>query len=100
MCRRVVEARARVLGPEHPDTLASRFYHIRAVGDLGDYALAEKGYADLLAARIRVIGPDHHLTLRTRFNLLMNVALQGRTAEAALGMADLAAYQTRVLVLQ
>ncbi|MEV5893622.1 tetratricopeptide repeat protein [Nonomuraea fuscirosea] len=32
--------RTRVLGPEHPDTLTTRFHWVRAIGEMGHYAEA------------------------------------------------------------
>ena len=59
----------RVLGPDHPDTLASRnnlAYAYQAAGDLGQ---AIPLYEATLTDRERVLGPDHPATLTSRNNL-------------------------------
>jgi hypothetical protein len=53
---RVVKARERVLGPEHPDTLAARADLARWTGRAGDAAAARDQYAALLPVRERVSG--------------------------------------------
>ncbi|WP_234374945.1 tetratricopeptide repeat protein, partial [Streptomyces sp. NRRL WC-3605] len=58
--------RQRVLGPEHPDTLSTRFYLARWRGEAGDAAGAVTALEELLADRQRVLGPEHPDTLSTR----------------------------------
>ena len=73
--------RERVLGPDHPDTLASRdnLAAYQAAGRLGEaIPLHERTLAD----RERVLGPDHPDTLTTRNNLAAAYRAAGRTAEA------------------
>ena len=57
--RRVLDARERVLGPEHPDTLAARHELARWTGEAGDPAAARDLFAALLPVRERVLGPEH-----------------------------------------
>ena len=64
--RRVVEARERVLGPEHPDTLAARVNLAWWTGQAGDAAAARDQYAALLPVIERVLGPEHPQTLGAR----------------------------------
>jgi hypothetical protein len=61
--------RERVLGPEHPDTLATRHNLARFTGQAGDVAGARDQYAALLPTRERVLGPEHPDTLATRADL-------------------------------
>ena len=61
--------RERVLGPEHPDTLATRDNLARWTGEAGDAAGARDQFAALLPVRERVQGPEHPDTLTTRANL-------------------------------
>ena len=61
--------RERVLGPEHPDTLAPRHNLARWTGEAGDPAAARDQFAALLPVRERVSGPEHPDTLATRDQL-------------------------------
>ncbi|HRY10866.1 MAG TPA: tetratricopeptide repeat-containing protein, partial [Candidatus Nanopelagicales bacterium] len=59
----------RVLGPDHPDTLASRNNLAGAYESAGDLARAIPLYQQTLTDRERVLGPDHPDTLTSRNNL-------------------------------
>jgi len=48
-----------VLGPDHPDTLATRHNLAQWQGKAGDEAGAATAFEDLLAGCLRVLGPDH-----------------------------------------
>jgi hypothetical protein len=63
--REVLGDRLRVLGPDHPDTLATRHAVAYEMAQLGDHAGALAEYRDVLAAKLRVLGPDHPSTLPT-----------------------------------
>ena len=67
--REVVEARARVLGPEHPDTLTALDNLTFWTGLAGDPAGARDLLADLLPSRERVSGLEHPDTLFVRAGL-------------------------------
>src|ERR1035441_1097109 len=67
--QQVLEARKRVLGGEHPDTLTARANLARWTGEAGDAAGARDQYAALLPIRQRVSGPGHPRTLTVRANL-------------------------------
>lgn len=54
---------ARLLGPDHPDTLIARFRYAFNVGVSGDRAQAAALFAAVAADRARVLGPDHSDTL-------------------------------------
>ncbi|MEV4049287.1 tetratricopeptide repeat protein, partial [Streptomyces sp. NPDC049744] len=60
--------RARVLGPDHPDTLLTRQEHAWELDQAGKHTEAARQYAELAADRARVLGPDHPDTLLTRPN--------------------------------
>jgi hypothetical protein len=51
-----------VLGPDHPDTLATRHNLAQWQGKAGDEAGAATAFEDLLADCLRVLGPDHPLS--------------------------------------
>ncbi|NEA38410.1 tetratricopeptide repeat protein, partial [Streptomyces sp. SID11385] len=59
----------RVLGPEHPATLASRNNLAGAYESAGDLGRAVPLYESALADRVRVLGPDHPDTLTACNNL-------------------------------
>ena len=64
-----IRVRERVLGPEHPQTLAVRSNLARWTGQAGDVAGARDQYAALLPVSERVLGPEHPATLAARSNL-------------------------------
>jgi tetratricopeptide (TPR) repeat protein len=79
---KVMEARLRVLGEEHPDTL-------RAMGDLastywkqGRSKEAEELEVKVMEARSRVLGEEHPGTLTSMSNLATTYMKQGRWKEA------------------
>jgi hypothetical protein len=65
----LLPVRARVSGPEHPDTLTTRANLATWTGEAGDPVAARDQYAELLPVRARVSGPEHPDTLTTRANL-------------------------------
>ena len=82
LAREVLEDQRRVLGPDHPDCLASRQNLARLAGKAGRYAEAEQMYRRVLADRRRILGDDHPDTLATRHRLARIVGQQGRYGEA------------------
>jgi hypothetical protein len=95
--RRVVDARERLLGPEHPDTLAVRGLLASWTGHAGDPAAARDQYAGLLPVRERVLGPEHPLTLSARHGLASWTGQAGDPAAARDLFAGLLAVRERVL---
>ena len=73
---RLLADQERVLGPDHPDTLASRNNLALAYQAAGRIEEAITLHEQTLAARERVLGPDHPDTLDSRNNLAN--AYQGR----------------------
>lgn len=71
----------RVLGYDHPDTLATRFELARVIGH-ARFAEAEQLYRDILGDQERVLGDNHPDTLRTRYSLAWSLGRQGRGREA------------------
>ena len=67
--RKVVEARERVPGLEHPRTLDARSNLARWTGEAGDPGAARDLFAALLPVDERVLGPEHPDTLDARSNL-------------------------------
>ena len=70
--------RERVLGPDHPDTLASRNNLAAAYQAAGRAAEAIPLHERTLADRERVLGPDHPDTLTSRNNLAAAYQAAGR----------------------
>jgi tetratricopeptide (TPR) repeat protein len=61
--------RVRVLGPGHPDTLASRNNLGHAYQEAGRVPEAIALFEQALAAGTRVLGPGHPTTVSSRVNL-------------------------------
>ncbi|MFE6052862.1 tetratricopeptide repeat protein, partial [Kitasatospora sp. NPDC056446] len=85
------------LGPDHPDTLATRGWLARCRGEAGDAVGAAAALEELLADRMRVLGPDHPDTLATRAWLAQFRGEAGDAAGAAAALEELLADRTRVL---
>ena len=67
-----------MLGPDHPDTLASRNNLATAYQEAGRAAEAIPLHEQTLADRERVLGPDHPDTLASRNNLAIAYVEAGR----------------------
>ena len=67
--RRIAEARDRVFGPEHPDTLAARASLADWTGEAGDPGGAKDQFTALLPIRERILDPEDRDTLITRASL-------------------------------
>ncbi|MDV9193451.1 tetratricopeptide repeat protein, partial [Streptomyces sp. SR27] len=75
--------RARVLGPDHPDTLLSRRETAVALGRLGREEEALEAYRAIGAARTRALGPAHPDTLAALDDEAHCLERLGRPTEAA-----------------
>jgi len=95
--RRVFEARERVLGAEHPDTLTSRHQLGFWTGEAGDWTAARDLFASLLPVRKRVLGPVHPDTLWTRHQLARWIGYSGDPAAARDQFAALLPVNARIL---
>ena len=78
LSRQTWQARRRVLGPEHPDTLDSMDTYGTALSSVKKYDEAESIYRQCLQARERVLGNDDVNTLTTLGNLTVVLAERGR----------------------
>jgi hypothetical protein len=94
--RRVLAARERVLGPEHPDTLTTRNDLAYWTGQAGEAAAARDQLAELVPVRERVSGPEHPHTLATRANLAYWTGQAGEAAAACDQLAELVPVRERV----
>ena len=95
--RRIIDARERVLGPEHPNTLAARHQLARWTGEAGDAAAARDLLAGLLPVLERVLGPEHPNTLIVRDSLARWTGQAGDPAAARDLLAGLLPVLERVL---
>ncbi|CAM5635783.1 serine/threonine-protein kinase [Streptomyces violaceorubidus] len=80
--RAVAAERARLLGPDHPDTLASRYEAAFALGRTGHAAAALRAYKGVAEARIRTLGADHADTLAVRQEMACALGRLGRHTDA------------------
>jgi serine/threonine-protein kinase len=80
--QRTLAGQRHTLGPEHPDTLGTRFSLAREMAACGDHAGAEEEFRAVFTARLRKLGPDHHETLIARFNIAQQLAARGNHAGA------------------
>ena len=76
----VLDARNRILGVEHPDTIRAMASLAATHHDLGKYNVAEKLKIQVLDARNRILGGEHPDTIRAMGNLCKRLlqAQQGR----------------------
>jgi hypothetical protein len=95
--RRVLDARERVLGPEHPDALTARHVLAYWTREAGDLAAARDLLAELLPVCERVLGPEHPRTLAIRGNLGRWTGQAGDAAGARDLFAELLLVRERVL---
>ena len=65
------------LGPDHPDTLATRFSIAQEMAARGNHARAEAEFRDVLPHLERKLGPDHPDTLIARFSIAQEMAARG-----------------------
>ena len=80
--RSVIEIRSRVLGPEHPETLASRNRLIYALNEEEKHAEAEAEARQVVKLREKILGFEHPDTLLSRYNLASALYHEGKFAEA------------------
>ena len=85
------------LGPDHPDTLASRNSLAGAYRDAGRLDKAITLYEQNLEDSIRVLGPDHPRTLTSRNNLAGTYRASGELEEAITLYEQVFSGRSRVL---
>jgi hypothetical protein len=88
---------ARMLGPGHPDTLASWNNLAIACQEAGRTAEAIRLHERALAGRVRALGPEHPDTLASRNNLAIACQEVGWAAEAITSFKRALAGRERVL---
>ncbi|MFD3582569.1 tetratricopeptide repeat protein [Streptomyces sp. NPDC058683] len=80
--RAVAAERARLLGPDHPDTLASRYEIAFTLSRTGRAADALREYTEVADARERLLGAEHPDTLAVRQETAYVLGQLGRHFEA------------------
>jgi len=80
--RRILARQRHTLGPDHHDTLATRFSVAQQMAARGDHAGAEEEFRAVFAARQRKLGPEHSETLLARFSIAQQMAARGNHAGA------------------
>jgi tetratricopeptide (TPR) repeat protein len=79
---KVMEARSRVVGEEHPDTLTAMVNLAATYWNQGRSKEAEELFVKVMEARSRVLGEEHPSTLTAIANLAATYWNQGRSKEA------------------
>ncbi|MFF7903116.1 tetratricopeptide repeat protein [Streptomyces sp. NPDC007920] len=80
--RGIADERARLLGPDHPDTLASRYEYAFGLSRTGRPAEALREYKQVAEARIGALGADHPDTLAVRQEMAYVLGRLGRHFDA------------------
>ena len=96
LSQRVLDARQKDLGQEHPETLDARAEVAGWAGSAGDPAGGRDQFAALLAVRERVSGAEHPATLGVRSSLAFFTGLAGDAAAARDQLAELLPVYERV----
>lgn len=97
LLRRVVDARERVLGPEHPETLTARYALGVWTGQAGDSAAAREVFIELLPAEERIFGPEHPYPLMVKHEIAQWTGRAGDPAATRDQLAELVPVVDRVL---
>src|SRR5262252_2180807 len=79
---KALEKRRKLLGPEHPDTLATSDHLARSLEREGHYVEAEKLIRYALDIRMRRLGPEHLDTLASRHAVIVIAIDKGDYVEA------------------
>lgn len=80
--RQVLDARLRVLGADHPDSLTTQHYIAATLAHQGRPAEAETRFRQVLTRRLELLGPEHPHTLSTRHWIAAVMARQGMPEQA------------------
>jgi tetratricopeptide (TPR) repeat protein len=93
----LLEDQARLLGPNHPDTLGTQANIGSAHQAMGHLEHALALYAGLLEDQTRLLGPDHPDTLTTRSNIGVAHEAAGHADQALAIYTELLEDQARLL---
>lgn len=95
--REILATRTRVLGADHPDTLAVKLNLANTLDSGTRYAEAEKLYLETLEAQRRVLGAEHPETLTTMHSLGNTLRREGRIDDAEKLQRETLAVRRRVI---
>ncbi|MFF4394903.1 tetratricopeptide repeat protein [Streptomyces sp. NPDC001480] len=95
--RAVAAERARLLGPDHPETLASRYELGFTLSRAGRPADALREYTEVARARARVLGADHPDTLAARQETAYVLGQLGRHFDAHQAYTSVLAARERTM---
>lgn len=87
LCSEVLSMQSRVLGPDHPDTLATKANLAATMSRQGNYEEAKRLEIEVLRTMQRVLGPTHPKTIDAKDNLEYTL----RCAQASKELTALAA---------
>jgi hypothetical protein len=97
LSRELMADQQRVLGPDHPDTLATRSNIAHWTGETGDARDAVRLFGGLLPDQERLLGADHPDTLTTRNNIASSTGKAGDARRALQLFEELLPDQERLL---
>jgi tetratricopeptide (TPR) repeat protein len=97
LLREILAGRQRILGPDHPDTLTTRYRLAWVLGLQGRLTDSEQMYRELLEDRRREFGEDDYATTSTRHRIGWVLVLQHRYAQAEEVFRQLLPDEQRVL---
>lgn len=95
--RKLHEVETRVLGAEHPGTLATAGDLASSLSGQGKYADAQRVQREVLEVQKRVLGAENPVTLTTASNLATSLCYQGEYAEAEEIQREVLELERRVL---
>src|SRR5207248_190993 len=95
--RKVIALEARVLGPEHPDTLRDQNNLGYALGKQHRFAEAETQFREVISIEEKVLGSEHPATFRSRIGLAGVLSQEGKYAEADAQCRDVIALQEKLV---
>jgi tetratricopeptide (TPR) repeat protein len=94
---KVMEARSRMLGEEHPDTLSAMASLAITYRKQGRWKKAEELQVKVMGAKLRVLSKEHPNTLTAMANLAATYRKQGRLKEAEELEVNVVEVRSRVL---
>jgi tetratricopeptide (TPR) repeat protein len=97
MLRDILAGQQRVLGPDHPDALTTRYRLAWVLGLQGRLADSEQMFTQLLKDRRRVFGEHHYATTSSRHRIGWVLTLQHRYVQAEKVFRELLPDEERVL---
>jgi tetratricopeptide (TPR) repeat protein len=80
--KQLLRRRVKILGKEHPHTLASMNNLAQALSSQGKYTEAEQMHQETLALQEKVLGKEHPHTLTSMHNVALVLSSQGKYTEA------------------